>query len=174
MSQLFIEKYPKETLRALSWKQPFASLMRHGKVETRTWDSKYFGWVLICASQKPYSHVEVQDISGEKQWERITNVLGFDFKSSPHIPLGKAIAVGKLYQSELMDSKMINPPQSVEDNKANLDMHNAIEFACFVNPASGLWMHHYMDVQPIEHFDWKGTQSWSTVSEDVKSKIVLL
>lgn len=54
MPMKFTEKYPGADIRALSTKQPYASLMLHGKVETRTWDSKYLGWVLICASKQAY------------------------------------------------------------------------------------------------------------------------
>jgi hypothetical protein len=43
-----------QKLMALSWKQPYAELMLHGKIETRTWQTKYRGWVMVCASKQPY------------------------------------------------------------------------------------------------------------------------
>jgi len=167
----FIDKYPGQVLRALSWKEPFASLMLRGKVETRVWDSKYFGWVLICASKAHYSPSQIKAISGKEQYERIEK---FQQEKNWLFPCGKAIAVGKLHHSELMDNLMINPPKSPEDHKKNVEVNNAIAWATYVEPRSGLYMHHYMDVQPIAPFDWQGKLGWSTVSEEVKSKIILL
>jgi hypothetical protein len=44
-----------QEIRALTWKEPYASLMLHGKIETRTWYTKYRGLVLICAGLKHYN-----------------------------------------------------------------------------------------------------------------------
>jgi len=49
-------------MKALSIKEPYASMLRNGKktIETRTWETKYRGPILLCASKKP-----VSDISGK-------------------------------------------------------------------------------------------------------------
>lgn len=39
-------------IRALWWKEPFGTLMTYGKVETRVWDTKYRGWVLLPRLQE--------------------------------------------------------------------------------------------------------------------------
>lgn len=41
--------------KALSIKEPWASMIRDGKktIETRTWKTKYRGEIIICASLKP-------------------------------------------------------------------------------------------------------------------------
>ena len=41
-------------MKALSVKEPWASLIRSGKktIETRTWNTNYRGKLLICTSQK--------------------------------------------------------------------------------------------------------------------------
>lgn len=166
----FNEKYPGETLRALSWKQPFASLMLHGKVETRVWDAKYRGLVLICASKAPYSHAEVQDIAGEEQWKRITDLLGFEFKSSVHVPLAQAIAIGRLVSSKKMDGFAF--VRGLDQPK--LTYSEMIERKTFVKYNADLWCHSYTDVQPIVPFEWSGVQGWKTVDEETKSKIILL
>ena len=49
-----------EPIKALSWKQPYASLMLKGKIETRSWPTNYRGLVLICASKAPYSIKEIK------------------------------------------------------------------------------------------------------------------
>jgi len=42
-------------MKAISLKQPWASLIANGKktIETRTWPTKYRGDLLICASKQP-------------------------------------------------------------------------------------------------------------------------
>jgi len=60
-------------MKALSVKQPWAGYIACGSktIETRTWETKYRGLVLICASQKPekfgpeYFHPEVTKITGK-------------------------------------------------------------------------------------------------------------
>lgn len=78
-----------EKLLALTWRQPYASLMLHGKIETRTWPTKYRGLVLICAGKTPYSTVQVLNISGYMRREIYDTVNYFT-------PLAQAIAIGKL------------------------------------------------------------------------------
>jgi len=156
----FIEKYPNQTVRALSWKQPFASLMLHGKVETRVWDSKYLGWVLICASKAWYSGSKCEEIAGEQQMERINKII--EESKCEEFPTGKAIAIGKLVRSTTMkNAGLFGGVQNTEDK-------------CFVTFNSDLYMHIYEDVQPIVPFYWKGKQGWSTLDEETKSKIILL
>lgn len=50
-------------MKALSVKQPFASLILEGKktIETRTWATDYRGPLLICASLKPHSGLLLLD-----------------------------------------------------------------------------------------------------------------
>lgn len=42
-------------MKALSIKEPWATMIRDGRktIETRTWNTKYRGEVLLCASKKP-------------------------------------------------------------------------------------------------------------------------
>ena len=45
------------TIKSLSVKQPFASLIAFGekRIEVRSWPTHYRGRILICASKAPYS-----------------------------------------------------------------------------------------------------------------------
>ena len=88
-------------MKALSWKQPFVSLMLHGKIETRTWETNYRGLVLICASKKPYSLGELLNISGDYQYHRIVDTLGYEPSQFDDV-CGYAIAVGKLIDCRRM------------------------------------------------------------------------
>ena len=46
-------------MKALSIKEPWASMIREGKktIETRTWKTKYRGKILLCASKNPKSNI---------------------------------------------------------------------------------------------------------------------
>jgi len=174
MSIKFTDKYPGEVVRALSWKQPYASLMLHGKVETRTWGTKYRGWVLICASKARYSWEEILSISGFSQLNRIRQELDlFDLgdrfrgdKDSTIFLTGKAIAIGYLKDSRPMGSL-------VGDRVVTLTgLH--VENISFVKIDYNLFLHEYMDVQAIVPFDWKGTQGWKTLDSETLDKIVIV
>lgn len=142
-------KIPHEelTIRALSWNQPFASLMLRGKIETRKRSTKVRGLVLICSCKKEYEYGQVIDISGE-QTGRITDTLQCHWSS---LPLGKAIAVG-----ELTDCR----PMTEEDADK-----------CFVAYREGLWCWVFENVRPIHPFDFKGKQGWGILDNETKQKI---
>jgi hypothetical protein len=137
-------------VRALWWKQPYGSLMLHDKIETRTWDTKYRGLVLICASIKPYSYRQLINISGEFLIVNIYDTLVNDqmFKLN-----GYAIAIGRLADCRRM--------KIADQSKA------------FVQYRHDLFSHLYEDVVAIEPFKLKGSQGWRILTEDIKQKIKL-
>lgn len=165
--QTFIEKYGDVELRALSWKQPFASLMLHGKIETRVWDTKYRGLVLICASKAIYTANEIKEISGDTQFTRIADWQTSDNLRGNLLPNAKAIAIGRL-----VDSRPMTPYDSdkcyVEYISPWLSIRKDGNYK-----EKQLWCHIYEDVQPIEPIYWKGSQGWTTVTDDVKQQIIL-
>ena len=133
-------------VRALSWKQPYASLMLHGKIETRKWPTKYRGLVLICASKTGYKFEVINNqISGSKQCDRIW--LTLECERFKDLPSGQAIALG-----ELVDCRKMRP----ED-----------EDACFVKYNPDLWCHIYRNVRAIQPFDYKGSQGWRKITNDL-------
>jgi len=145
-----IASHPLKIL-ALSWKEPFASLMLHGKIETRTWKTNYRGLVLICASKIRYGKETLFKIAGNRQVFRMLETLD----STPYQNFnGKAIAIGRLIDCRPMT-------ESDEDK-------------CFVKYNPDLYCHVYEDVRAIEPFDWKGSQGWSKVTEEYKQKIKIV
>jgi len=172
MNQTFLQKYGDVELRYLGWKQPFASLMLHGKIETRVWDTKYRGWVLITASKGTYNTNQIEDISGVTQGYRILKQFNGDIKS---LPTGKAIAVGRLVDSR---------PMTVSDEDACFVQYKEpwvvpVTRDFFGTPVTTyknkqLWCHVYEDVQPIEPLEWYGNQGWNTLDVGHKEKIFLL
>jgi len=140
-------------VRALWWKQPFASMMLHDKVETRTWDTTYRGWVLICCSMEGYTFKQLRKTTGLKQMARIREAL--DGRGSFHLN-GLAIAVGRLTHCQ--------------------PMHPADEDMCFVKYDEDLYCHVYEDVMaivPFKPFE-KGQVGWKSLDDEVKRQIVLL
>ncbi len=144
---------PDQKLMALSWKQPYGELMLHGKIETRTWNTNYRGWVLICASKTGYKLRQVLNISGNDQFKRIFEAV--EGKEADMYKFrGHAIAIGLL-----VDCRPMRP----------LDADQ-----CFVEYYPDLFCHVYENVRAINPIPWKGTQGWREVSEEIKKQIVFI
>ena len=74
-------------IRSLSIKQPFASLMFVGKVETRSFSTNYRGLVMIAASQQSFKHDHLCGMMGA---DAVRNLRGLP------MPNGLAIGIGRL------------------------------------------------------------------------------
>lgn len=134
-------------IRAISLKQPYASMMLRGKVETRTWATEYRGFVLICSSLKAYSQKELLAISGHTFLEEIKNRCGNKLSI---LPLGMAIAIGELYDCK---------PMWKEDESQAFVLHKPDKFC-----------HYYRNVFPIMPIHWKGNQRWGSVDMELFKK----
>jgi hypothetical protein len=155
-----IQEILNNRLLALSWKEPYGTLMLHGKTETRTWETKYRGLVLICLSKLPYKYPIIEQISGKYQYERLIKLLNTDKSMNKHwingrfVNLyGKAIAIGKL-----IDCRM----KKEDEEKA------------FVKYYPDLYSWVFEDVTPIEPLPWKGSLGFREVTQEEKKKIMLL
>lgn len=135
-------------MKALTWKQPYAALMAFDKIETRNWETKYRGQVLICASKTPYTVDAMLEMGGMYQFRRISSLLE---NNELYKIKGKAIAIG-----ELVDCR---------------PMTKADEDACFVKFKEGLWCHIYENVRLIEPFDFKGGQGWRNLTPELINSI---
>ena len=144
-----------ERVLALSWKQPFASAMLVGKVETRSWNTNYRGLVLICSSQKYYKPDEIEFISGKKlshkMWLKMQKLLT---RETPNFEPSSALAI-----AQLVDCR----PMKIEDEEQT-----------FVKFNPNLYCHFYENVRKIQPFFWKGCQGWKELSQEVKASIVFL
>ena len=95
-----------------------------------------------------FSGKEINSICGAEQYMRIINKLNF----SEMLKLaGKAIAVGYLINCRPMKKSDKND--------------------CYVKFNPGLYCHIYNDVKAIKPFDWKGSQGWKNVPEDIIDQI---
>jgi len=167
-----IPDFAKENIVALSWKAPYAQLMLHGKIETRTWPAKYRGWVLICCSKIPYSEADLCGIAGGGicyggQFGRIMK-LGFTIPNTEK-DFGYAIAIGKLIDCRPMTKDDENEcfvqykePWSVDKTKAN-GKKKIIQ--------KRIWCHIYENVIPIMPFEFTGAQRWKRLTEEQKGLI---
>lgn len=134
-----------QELKALSWKEPFASLMLHGKIETRTWHTHYRGKVLICSSQKPYSKKQILAIMGFGNYSRWQ-------KMNLEMLNGHAIAIGTLIDCRPM----------TEDDVTN----------AFVKYNPDLYCHVYEDVRAIEPIPFKGQVGWKNMPADFEYNFI--
>lgn len=138
-------------VKALSWKQPFGSLMLHGKAETRRWQSTYRGWVLICTSTKAYSSASHLAIAGERQYSRGLALLD----NEPTALLsGVAIGIGQLCG--------VAPMQRVDEDQ------------CLGQYYPDLLKHLYTRVYCIDPFPFKGGQRWVNLTPTQLYQIAIL
>lgn len=139
---------------ALKLKQPFAALMLHGKIETRTWDTPVRGEVLLSSSLAPFNLEEMGGYCDVEMMNHIETTLKNDGNVNL---LGMAIAVGNL----------------VETRK----MKKGDELRCFVNYRPHYYCHIYENVRPIQPFLFTptGIQKWKKITdEETLRKIVFL
>jgi len=141
-------------MKALSWKQPYGNLMFCGKIETRTWPTKYRGPVLICASKVCYTWGEVRKISGDVQYDRMYKPLLGDGVWPNDAHEGKAIGVGNLIDCR--------------------PMTQADEDLCFVAYRPELFCHIYENVRRIQSIPWRGSQGWREVPQEIIDQIIYL
>lgn len=143
---------------ALSWKQPYGSLMLHGKIETRVWETKYRGRVLICTSKAAYSQDAALSISGAYQFQRLCHRLLNDESIDVN---GYAIAIGTL-----VDCRPMTP-----DDEDKTFVQYREPWVDKTGKRRRLFCHVYEDVQAIEPFPWQGSQGWREVGEPELSRI---
>lgn len=138
---------PDVEVKALSWKQPFAELMLQGKdLETRSWNTDVRGWILICATLKPYEKWLFEKVCG-KQLERANKVLLHNANKEIN---GMAIGIG--YLNRVMPLKKYDHP---EDRSFVDKEHHPYLY--------GLEFIHLHRIKP---FLFKGGQKWKNLTTD--------
>ena len=148
-----------DNFRTLSWNQPYASLMLHGKIETRRRQTNVRGKVLICSCAKGYSHKIIDSISGQDARYRIYSILNTE-PSLFNLPKGKAIAVADLVNCR--------PMTKADEEKCFVEYKEPL----FI-PNGKLWCWVFDKVQAIEPFEVKGKQGWGFVTIDILNEIKL-
>jgi hypothetical protein len=159
-------------IRALWWNQPYAGLMLHGKIETRTYPTKVRGNVLICVCKTPLTISQVSEIAGHDQYMRIVQspLSGHVFHREN---LGSAIAI-----SVLVDCR----PMTKEDEDKCYVRYREPWTEERVNKKTGkvkiihkqLWCWVFEKVKPIQPFQIDGKQGWAILTDEEKNKIRVL
>lgn len=130
-------------MKAISIHQPYAALLLHGKIMTRTWSTKYRGPVLICATMKSLKLDEILAVSGERHYWRIIDKIIAIMDKQEFPALGHAIAIGELVDCHLM--------------------YRHLEDACFRELDTQLYCHVYANVRAITPIPVKGQQRYFNV-----------
>jgi hypothetical protein len=165
---MLLPDFLKEPILALSWKAPYAQLMLRGKIETRTWPTKYRGWVLICCSKTPYKTQSLIDIAGMDQFNRINKIHPsvLNYQSD----LGMAIAIGKLTDCRPM-TKQDEDACFVEYKEKWIETKK-LATGTKKEKLKQLWCHVYEELTPLFHpFEFKGGQGWKQLSQTDKHKV---
>lgn len=138
-------------IKSLVLREPFGSLMLHGKIETRTWKTPHRGLVLICTSMKAYNLREMESICG-------TELMIDALRRLTKTHQSKAIAIGRLVD--------IRPFTKEMESRA---------FVKFIEnerrPRFGFF---FEDVYPIEPFPFVGHLGLINISKDVRKKIKII
>lgn len=143
----------KETIRTLGLYQPFASLMLHGKIETR-WVSRYRrpgfkkGKYLLYSTLKEFSFAEVEYLSNTDVLNNIERIL----KQEPTRWLkGYALCVADLVEVRLLTLED-EPMAFVNCIGAKVDIVNKKDVV------KNQWALVFNNVTRIEPFQFKGKQ----------------
>lgn len=152
-------------IHALSWNQPFGTLMLYGKIETRKKPTKVRGKVLICTCKEPYADNQVLGIAGDEQYARIREAKNI-YADDPTWNLnGYAIGIAELTDCRLMYNS--------DENDCFVKYRSRIVHDDFTAPALYCWV--FSNVQRIVPFKWNfGKQGWGFVPESELSKISLI
>ena len=175
----------KEIIRALWLNQPYASLMIHGKIETRSYSTEVRGKVLICATKKAYIDNDVLSISGLRQMVRLTQLFykkglcSLEPYNYNFLPCGQAIAIG-----DLVDCR---PMTLNDEDKCFVQYQTEIFKSCgceesdsksekgdcktIVKPALYCWI--FENVKTIEPFFIQESRDGAILNEETINKIKL-
>jgi hypothetical protein len=131
-------------MKALSIKQPYASLIAEGKktIETRKWQTKYRGDILICAGKKRDEQAMFlfdKNVNARKE-------LAIE-GSLYDRPLGAALCIAELYEIK---------PMAREDRRAAL---------CNLYPGAYSWF--LRNIRRVEPFEVKGALSLFEAPEEL-------
>lgn len=151
-----------DTIKALCWKQPFATLMlsKRGnflgdKIETRTRPVRYNGLVLIVTTANEYSDKQLISICGGE----LALKVQLDVAAHTGWCNGHAIAIGHLWKCQRIE-----------------DLTEAEKQLTYIRPE--LWHDryawHFKNVFPIEPIAMRGFQGWRNVDDELRSKIKLI
>jgi hypothetical protein len=165
-----VEEILSSEVRALSWKQPYASAMLCGKIETRSWSTNYRGLVLICVSKEPFAPREITEISGSIQEKRM--LLNLLSKGLWKYYNGFAIAIARLVDCRPMTKEdeaatfvQYKEPWTETAVRGKHKQYKMVEHR--------LWCHVYEDVTPITPFTFKGAQGWKKLEGNFIKSFIL-
>jgi hypothetical protein len=162
-------------IRTLGLYQPYASLMLHGKIESRWVEEGKkppfpLGKYLIYSTKKSYSVESFKHLSGE-YYQAARNIIT---REETSILNGYAICLGDLVKVEKIGMGQL-PKAFVDVNltmiklaKPDIDFFNEI-----IIDDRQLWGLHFQNVQRIKPFPFRGKQGVGILSDIHKTFIQL-
>lgn len=169
MKDLFGE----EKIRTLGLYQPYASLMLHGKIESRCVEEGKkppfpTGKYLIYSTKKYYSPESFKHLSGE-YYQSARNIITREETASLNgyaICIGDLMRVEKLGVGQLSRAFVDINPTMLRMGKEDIDWYNEI-----IIDGKQLWGLHFENIQRINPFPFRGKQGVGILSKFHKSFI---
>lgn len=146
-------EWNKQEVKALTIKQPYASLCLEGKIETRTWQTHYRGVVLIHAAASKPSNKHIKEASGIEQSVRVAEAVK-SCTVNPDINRGKIIGIAELY-----DCHPMRPDHADQ---------------CFVAYNPGLWCHKFRNIQFLSPIKAKGLLNYWKPSQEIINQLLII
>lgn len=156
----------KEPIRTLGMNQPYASLMLHGKIETRWVQADKEppfpkGLYMLYACKQSASMQSFKMISG-----RYCRAVWEALDKDQFVPDGAPIALARLTE-KWMYNPGVDGPQTFVDSDGMMEMVQFGESKFF-----RLWCLKFEQVMPIKYFPFKGKQGIGFLTDDQKRQIV--
>lgn len=155
-------------IRTIGLYQPYATLMLHGKLESR-WVAAGkkppfpLGKYLIYSTKKEYTISEFQHLAG-MFWDRAMSILRTDHskhRTGVGLAIGELYCVEKIYTFSQCEEAFIEPPTPLDDDVKNQ----------FAYDGRALWGLRFKNVQRVKPFPFKGKQGVGFLSEEDQAKI---
>lgn len=152
----FVDQEHNLKVKMLTWKQPYGYLMLKDKLESRTRDTHYRGWVLLHAAKQDYKSSQVLRISGANHFAKINEITSH-VGHSIYMSRGKAFAIGYLDRTK--------PMQNATETEKELS---------FVSYNPDLYLLHFSEVHPIKPFAMQGKLGWHNCDRETIEKIEIV
>jgi hypothetical protein len=162
-----------EPVRTLGLYQPYATLMLHGKIESR-WVQEGkkapfpLGKYLIYSTKKAYTVREFEHVAGEYSSDAVKLFSGDETLDlyGYALAIGDLVEVKKMGMGEIPKAFIDINLTMLKDAKEGVDLWEEITI-----DESTLWGLHFKSVKRIKPFPFKGKQGVGFLSTEDQSKI---
>jgi len=153
-------------MKGLSIRNPYAWLMLppYNKIETRTWQTKYRGKVLLCCGLNAYSENDCVDISSDSDLE--TFITTSQYYKNRLSPIETIFSLSK--KIDIIQGKAY----AIGDLVGCREMLKEDEERCYVKYHKDLYCHIFENVKRIKPFTIKGFLRYFTIDKEIEKQMM--